>query len=354
MDQIVINIFFGFFTSLLITYLVIPKIIQFAESRRLYDNPGERASHEKRIPVFGGIGIFSGIAFALLFWGIGIKDNENIQFVLSALIIIFFVGIIDDLLSLSPTRKMIGQLVAILIIVYLADFEITNMHGVWGVFELPSWISLIFTIFTVVVITNAYNLIDGIDGLAAGIGIIASVAFGFFTFMAAHYEMTILSFSLTGTLLAYLKYNFHPAKIFMGDTGSLVVGFTLAVLAIDLIKTGIISEEISYVNKGPLMAISILAVPLFDSLRVFILRLVRGKSPLYADRNHIHHALLDLGFSHKQTAIIIYIASIVMILISLLLLDININYAITILALIAYLAMSIPFIILRRRNKNNA
>ncbi len=353
MNQIIINIFFGFFTSFLITYLIIPKIIQFAEKRRLYDNPGVRASHEKSIPVFGGIGIFSGVSFALLFWGIGMEEIGNIQFLLSAIIVIFFVGIIDDLLSLTPSKKMMGQIIAILIVIFLAEVKITDMHGVWGVFNLPSWIGLLFTIFTVIVITNAYNLIDGIDGLAAGIGIIAAITFGLLAFFASHFEMAILAFSLAGALFAYIRYNFYPAKIFMGDTGSLVVGFILAILAIDLIKTGVIVNEITFINKGPLLAISILSIPLFDSLRVFVVRVLKGKSPLYADRNHIHHALLDLGFSHKQTAIIIYIASIILILISLLILDININYSISILAVIAYSTMSIPFIILKRRNKNN-
>ena len=354
MDQFVINIFFGFFTSFLIAVLLIPKIIEFSEARKLFDKPGIRASHKRNIPVFGGIGIFSGVSFSLLFWGVGLDETtNNIQFVLSAITVVFFVGIIDDLLSLTPYKKMLGELIAILIIVYFADSEITNMHGVWGIFSLVPWVSLLFTVFTVVVIINAYNLIDGIDGLAAGIGLIASIVFGVFAFIASHYEMVILSFSLAGALLAFLKYNFHPAKIFMGDTGSLVVGLVLAILAIDLIKTGVTFNDMTYINKGPLLAISALAIPLFDSLRVFVVRVFKGKSPLHADRNHIHHVLVDLGFSHKQTAVIIWIASVVMILISLLLLDININYSISLLALIAYLGMFIPFMILKRRNKTN-
>lgn len=353
MEQITTNIFFGFLTSFILTYLVIPKIILFAEKKQLYVNPNERASHEKHTPFFGGIGIFAGFSFAFLFWGIGMENLENIEFVLSALIIIFFVGVIDDLLSLSPFKKMIGQLVAILILIYLADFEITNMHGVFGIFELTSLVSIPFTIFVVVVITNSYNLIDGVDGLAAGIGIIASTCFGILAFTASHYTIVILAFSLTGSLLAYIKYNFYPAKILMGDTGSLVVGFIFAILSIDLVKTGVITNEVNYIHKGPLMAISFLAIPLFDSLRVFVLRISKGKYPLYADRNHIHHAFLDLGFSHKQTAIILYVASIFIVFISIFLLEININYAICILALIVYLLMSIPLLILKRRHRYN-
>ncbi len=350
--------FFAFFTSFIIAYLLIPKIIHIAKKNGYYDIPGERASHENKIPFFGGIGIFVGIAVAMLAAGMLLIETEGIHLeplvILTALFFIFIVGILDDLSSFSPTKKMIGQLIAIFIIYYYGDFQITKMYGVWGInVNLPDWISLLFTAFTVIVITNAYNLIDGIDGLAGGVGIIASTTFGIINLMISNHEMAILSFVLTGSLLAYLKYNFCPARIFMGDAGSLVVGFILSVLAIDLIRTGFTFNEIHYSHGGVLMAISILAIPLFDSLRVFVIRSLQGNPPLYADRNHIHHALIDLEFSHKKTAIIIYIASVIMIFLSLLLLEMNINFSITLLALIAYFSMTIPFFILKRREKTD-
>lgn len=346
------NLILGAFTAFLITFLLIPKIIQFAEKRRLFDIPGERAAHTKIVPVFGGIGIFAGISFALIFWGIGLEAIEKLHFILSAIIIMFFVGIIDDLLSLSPSKKMMGQMIAILIVMYLADIRITSMHGVWGFFDLPIWVSWLFTIFTIIVIINAYNLIDGIDGLAAGVGIVAALLFGIVAYKNDHQEMAVLAFSLIGALLAYIRYNFHPARIFMGDTGSLVIGFILSILAIDLIETGVVTQEESFIHKGPLMAIAFIALPLFDSLRVFLIRVLKKRSPLYADRNHIHHALLDLGYSHKQTAIILYVASIFFIFIAWLLLEFNINISISILAVIAYLIMYIPFVFLKRREKD--
>ncbi len=353
MEDIFLYTFLGFLTALILTYFIIPKIILFSKDKRLYIKPNERAAHEKNTPFFGGIAIFGGVGFSFLFWGIGMENVNNIGFVLSSLIIIFIVGLIDDLLSLSPFGKMIGQLLAILVLVFFAGFEIDNMHGVFGIFNISTYISIPFTIFVVVVITNSYNLIDGIDGLAAGIGIIASIFFGIFAFLNANYLMVILAFSLTGSLIAYLIFNFYPAKILMGDTGSLVVGFIFAILSIDLIRSGVIFQDIVYVNKGPLIAISLLSVPLFDSLRVFLFRVYSGKYPLYADRNHIHHRLLDLGFSHRRIAIILYILSLVTIIFSLLLIHININYSIAIMAIIVYLLMLAPIYILRRFNKKN-
>ena len=165
-----LNIIFSFLTAFLITFVAIPKVIFFAERLRLIDLPGERASHKGSVPVFGGIAIFAGLMFSLLFW----SELANIQFILVSFLLVFFVGVIDDLLALSPTKKLIGQIISVLILVYLQELQIDNMHGVLGIYELPDWISTLFTVFVVIVITNGFNLIDGVDGLAGGIGIIAS------------------------------------------------------------------------------------------------------------------------------------------------------------------------------------
>ena len=342
-----LNIIFSFFTALIITYVAIPKVIFFSEKLRLFDSAGKRASHEGSIPVFGGIAIFAGIIFSLLFWA----EIENIQFILVSFLIVFFVGVIDDLLTLSPIKKLIGQIISILIIIYLGDLQIDNMHGVLGVYELPGWISTLFTIFVVIVVTNGFNLIDGVDGLAAGIGVIASFAFGISTLFMEQGDMAIISFSLMGALLGFLKYNFHPARIFMGDTGSLVVGMILSVLAINLIKHGLVTETIRLPNKGPLLAIVILAIPLFDSLRVFVARIIKGKHPLYPGREHIHHALLKLGFGHKRTSLILYFFAIMLILFSYFLLELNINKSIAILAGVSFFLLIIPSYMLKSKSK---
>ena len=296
-----LNIIFSLITAFLITYLVIPKIIFFTKKLRLLDEAGDRASHEGSVPIFGGIAIFSGIIFSLLFWA----DIENIQYLLVSILIVFFLGVIDDLLVLSPFKKIVGQVIATSIIIFLGDLQIDNMHGVLGIYDLPIWIGTLFTIFVVIVITNGFNLIDGVDGLAGGVGVISSFSFGVIALLMDQSDMAIIAFTLMGALLGFLKYNFFPAKIFMGDTGSLVVGMILSILAINSIRHGLVTETIKLPNKGPLLAIVILAIPLFDSLRVFIARIMKGRHPLSAGRGHIHHALLSLGFGHNKTSFIL-------------------------------------------------
>ena len=342
-----LNIIFALITAFLITYLAIPKVIFFAEKLRLLDEAGIRASHKGSVPIFGGIAIFTGIIFSLLFWA----EIENIQYLLVSILIVFFVGVIDDLLVLSAFKKLVGQVMATLIIIFLGDLQIDNMHGVLGIYDLPIWIGVLFTIFVVIVITNAFNLIDGVDGLAAGVGIISSFSFGIIAVLMEQSEMAIISFTLVGALLGFLKYNLYPAKIFMGDTGSLVVGMILSILAINSIRYGLVTESIKLINKGPLLAIVLLAIPLFDSLRVFVVRIFKGKHPLSPGREHIHHTLLDLGFGHKKTSFILYFSSVAMIVFSYFLLDVNVNVGIGILALISFILLYIPFYLLKGHSK---
>ena len=342
-----LNIIFSLLTAFLITYLVIPKIIFFTKKLRLLDEAGDRASHKGSVPIFGGIAIFSGIIFSLLFWA----DIENIQYLLVSILIVFFLGVIDDLLVLSPFKKIVGQVIATSIIIFLGDLQIDNMHGVLGIYDLPIWIGTLFTIFVVIVITNGFNLIDGVDGLAGGVGVISSFSFGVIALLMDQSDMAIIAFTLMGALLGFLKYNFFPAKIFMGDTGSLVVGMILSILAINSIRHGLVTETIKLPNKGPLLAIVILAIPLFDSLRVFIARIMKGRHPLSAGRGHIHHALLSLGFGHNKTSFILYLFAISMIVFSYFLLDLNLNIGIAILALVSFILLYIPFYLLKGHSK---
>ena len=341
-----INIFFALIGSFLITYVAIPKVIFFSQRFRLADRAGSRSSHKGSIPVLGGVAIFSGIISSLLIFA----DLPNIQFIIVSLLIVFFVGLIDDLLSLSPYKKLLGQIIAILVVIYFGDIQIDSMHGVLGINDLPDIFATLFTVFVVIVITNGFNLIDGVDGLACGIGIISAFCFGIVALFMNQLDMVIIAFSLIGALLAFLKYNFHPARIFMGDTGSLVVGMILSVLAINVIKSGFVTELVSMPNKGPLLAIVFLAIPLFDSLRVFIVRSSNGRNPLRAGRDHIHHALLELGQGHVKTALILYLLSFLLILFSYFLLHFNINYGIFILALVSYILLIIPFYLLRNKS----
>ena len=348
MDWFLIHILFSFATAFIITFLAIPKIIFFAQKFRLYDSAGERSSHKGETPIFGGIAIFAGIIFSLLFWA----EIEQIQFIIVSMFVVFFVGVIDDLLSLTPAKKLIGQIIAILIIIYLHDLQIDNMHGVLGIYGLHEIIATLFTVFVVIVITNGFNLIDGVDGLAGSLGIVAAFSFGVLAVLSGQVSMALISFTLMGALIGFLMHNIHPAKIFMGDTGSLVVGLVLSILAINTINSGFTFGEIHMPNKGPLMTIAVLSIILFDSLRVFIVRVIKRKHPLSPDKNHIHHALLNLGYDHKKTAIIICILNVLLIILAYILLDVNVNIAIAIFASINFFLLYIPFL-MKKKKKND-
>jgi UDP-GlcNAc:undecaprenyl-phosphate GlcNAc-1-phosphate transferase len=344
-----LNIISSLITAFLVTFLAIPKLIHFAQRLRLLDNGGDRASHHGSTPFFGGIAIFTGIVSSLLFW----SDIENIQYILVSILIVFIVGLIDDLRQITAFKKLIGQIIATLILIFLSDLQIESMHGVLGVYDLPFWASLPFTIFVVIVIINGFNLIDGIDGLAGGIGLISSLSFGGIALIMEQTDMALIAFTLSGALLGFLKFNTFPARIFMGDTGSLVVGMILSVLALNCIKYGLVTETHSLPHIGPLLAISLLAIPLFDSLRVFVVRAINGKGTLTAARDHVHHALINLGAGHKYTSFLLYIVAVIIILFTyvLLIINLNVNVSITILALFIFLLWLIPFYMLKSNYK---
>jgi UDP-GlcNAc:undecaprenyl-phosphate GlcNAc-1-phosphate transferase len=342
-----LHIIFPLLTSFVITYLAIPKIIHFANQSRLFVRGGGRHSHEGQTPIFGGIAIFAGLLFSLLFWA----KLEEIQFILVSLIIVFFIGLLDDLLSLTASRKLIGLFSSIFVLMFLGDLQIKSLHNLFGIQELPDLIAILFTLFVSVIITNAYNLIDGIDGLAGGLGVIASLIFGLIFLFNDDAQYAILSFTLLGALLAFLKYNFNPASIFMGDTGSLVIGLIFSILSIRLINEGVnIPNDQQYVNKGPFISIVILAIPLFDTFRVFFIRIFSGCHPLRPDRNHIHHTLLDLGLGHKKSTLILYTYSVIIAFLSYFMIDMSLGISIFLLSIIVLGSMSIPFILIRIKN----
>jgi UDP-N-acetylmuramyl pentapeptide phosphotransferase/UDP-N-acetylglucosamine-1-phosphate transferase len=211
----------------------------------------------------------------------------------------FFLGLKDDILVISPIKKFIGQVIAAFLIVYKGGIQITSMHGFLGVHELPEMFSLMLTYFTVLVIINSFNLIDGIDGLAGSLGIMAASLFGLYFLKAGIVEYAVFAFALVGSLIAFLIFNFHPAKIFMGDTGSMLIGLVNAILVIKFINTGAAGGAYLPVAAAPAVGFTVLLIPLLDTLRVFAIRMFQRRSPFSPDRNHIHHLMMDKGWSHN-------------------------------------------------------
>jgi UDP-GlcNAc:undecaprenyl-phosphate GlcNAc-1-phosphate transferase len=284
--------------SFTVTFLAIPVIITVAERKKLFDIPDERKIHETPIPSLGGLGIFAGFVLACLI-AIQFQKSTEMQYFLAAGFVIFFLGLKDDILVISPIKKFIGQVLAAFLIIYKGGVQLTSMHGFLGIHELPESFSLLLTYFTVIVIINSFNLIDGIDGLAGSLGLMTSIIFGFYFLQNNLIGYAILAFSLAGSIAAFLIFNFQPAKVFMGDTGSLLIGLITAILTIKFIDAANATDVAYPLAASPALAFTILMIPLLDTLRVFGIRIINRRSPFSPDRNHIHHMLLDRGLSHR-------------------------------------------------------
>jgi UDP-GlcNAc:undecaprenyl-phosphate/decaprenyl-phosphate GlcNAc-1-phosphate transferase len=293
-----LNVLLTASVSFVITFLAIPVIIRIAEQKKLYDLPDARKLHTKPISSLGGVGIFVGFFLASLL-SIRLPENPEFQYFFAAATVIFFVGIKDDIIILTAMKKFLGQVAAAAILIHLADVRINSMHGLFGINELPEAFSLALTYITIIVTINAFNLIDGVDGLAATLGLLTMCVFGGYFYMVNMFAYSILSFSLAGSLVAFLIFNYNPAKIFMGDSGSLLLGLVNAILVIKFIKVADSAVVFYPIESAVAIGFSILMVPLADTLRVFSIRIFHGRSPFSPDRNHIHHMLLDRGMNHK-------------------------------------------------------
>lgn len=280
--------------------------------KRLFDEPDkERKLHDRKIPTIGGVIIFAATLFSFSLWYSG-ENASLLQYLVATGLLLFFVGVKDDIIGTAPVKKLLAHFIAAGILVLMADVRITSLHGLFGVREIPEWASIGLSVFAYIVIVNAFNLIDGVDGLASGVGAIASFIFAWWFYSQGSFVMTSLALSLCGALLGFLIFNFSPAKIFMGDSGSLTIGLFMSILAIRLIEfpMPLIHSEYKLLSK-PIFALSTLAYPLVDTLRVFVYRALKGQSPFIADRNHYHHRFQRAGFSDKQTVLAIYLYSII-------------------------------------------
>jgi UDP-GlcNAc:undecaprenyl-phosphate GlcNAc-1-phosphate transferase len=314
-------------TSYVISFLIIPVIIKYSLEKNLVDIPGRRKIHKKLTPSMGGIAIFIAFFIASLVW-VDLSDWKQIRIILMSLFIIFFMGIRDDIIPLRPYMKIIGQLMASSLLIFLFDLRLRSFYGILGIYEIPFLLSCVLTAFTIIVLTNSFNLIDGLDGLAGTIASVALVFFGISFYLAGDVIYSTLSFCMLGAIVSFLLFNLEPSEIFMGDTGALVIGMMLSILAIHFIDLQFsLPAENVYKYKASISgAVAVLCIPLADTLRIFILRLNKKQSPFKPDKNHIHHTFLRLGFSHSKSTIILAIIQSAFILIVFMLRGINDNY----------------------------
>ena len=338
--EIALAIMISFFIVLLST----PSFIRVARIKHLFDDPNEsRKMHAKSIPSMGGIMIFAGTLFSFMIC-YPTEDIGYVKFLIPSVLVMFFIGIKDDIIGTAAMKKLLGHLLVAFIMTLMADIRITSLYGIFGIREIPLYASIALSIFTYVVVINSFNLIDGVDGLAGGVGCIASVAFGIWFLLAGSTVDAIIAFSLAGALLGFLRFNFYPANIFMGDSGSLTVGLIICVLAIRVIEFdfSLVPEEMKHISK-PIFAMAVLSYPLVDTLRIFTYRLIKGISPFSADSNHIHHRLLKFGLNHAQTVLIIYALNAILITYAVLMPNINTSLTFLILAAIVLLFLGILF-----------
>lgn len=295
-----------FLWSFLITLFAIPSIRSMALKKKLLDEPNNRSMHEISTPRLGGMAIFAGLLSSLTLFG---TINEPIQRMLSGAILIFFIGLKDDILPVSPVKKFFVQILSTCIILFIGEIRITSFQNFLGVNVLNDGISYFFTAIVIIGITNSFNLIDGLDGLAGTVIVVVALFFGISFYTINQSPLVCLTICLIGATIGFLRFNFSKADIFMGDSGSLVAGFVIAFLTVNFIELKPFQSNIA-------IAIAILYIPILDTARVFALRILDGKSPFVPDKNHLHHVLTRIGLSSKQVVIALVSLNIFVILLT--------------------------------------
>lgn len=344
----------AFLTSFLITYFAIPVIVRVSVAKNLFVLPNGRTSHKYATPTLGGIAMFAGILVSSLLF---VKSSElfNFQYAIAGGVIVFFFGVKDDLTPLTWKIKLLGEILAALFLITLGDFRITNMHGFLGIHEINYVDSIILTFIVFMGVVNAMNLIDGIDGLAAGISFMATSIFGIWFFLTGETAFVYIGIAIIGTLLAYLGFNVFGTtnKIFMGDTGSLLLGYLMTIFVIVFNQHNIVNTAPWHIHNAPIISFAILFIPLFDTIRVMLIRIFKWKSPFSADRNHIHHRILKLGLTHIQTTLILVVTNGFFIFLVFLLQNLEMHLLLLIIFAFGIIKSFIPVYIRKRLEANS-
>ncbi len=300
------NMFFMFVIVFLITSFSLSRIRKISSKLGHYDTPNDRSSHTDFVPTLGGVSFYVSLVVFFFFSNFYNIDDTSLSIML-AITIMFLVGLTDDLNDLSPRVKFLGQLLALSILIIQSDYRILSFHGFLGIYELNMFFSISISMFLIIAFINAFNLIDGIDGMSSITGIVISACFGYLFYKLQLFFFMFISGALISMLLAFLRYNFSSKKkIFMGDTGSLVIGLVIGLLTLKLLTLE--TEPYSFLSiqrkELPLLLLIILIVPAFDLCRVSFIRFKKRVSIFSPDRNHIHHLLIDSGLSHKKASIL--------------------------------------------------
>lgn len=310
-NMIIAVLLSAFFISL----FTIPIILKIARSKKIYDKPNGRNSHYQNTPTLGGVAIFFGLVISFLLFG-NTDAVYGFPYLIAGLIIIFFIGIKDDLYLISFSKKLIGQIIVVLILILIGDIRFSSLYGFLGIYEIPYLASVIISSFVFVVIINCINLIDGVDGLASGLSILIAGVFSVFFYDKGATGYLSLSISLIGSLIPVFIFNVFGKKnkLFMGDTGALIIGVISVVLVVKFNELSVLNQGIFVISAAPAMSIAILFIPLYDTLQVFTYRILNKKMPFSPDKNHLHHRLIRIGLTHIQTSFILISLNILIII----------------------------------------
>ena len=323
-----------------------PLVIDIAKNRNFVVKPNKRTSHEGVIPNIGGINIFISFLLTVFMFSYGIISE--LQFTIIGVFIILIVGFVDDLIDVKPLWKLIGELTSAFFLIVVSDVRLSNLHGFLGIYELSLLVSYALSFFVFIVIINSLNLIDGVDGLASGLGILYSIFFAAYFHLTGNINLAITAYAMMGSLTVFFIYNVFGGKhkIFMGDSGSLLLGYMITLYVFEFCKLNANPEVLTVYNMtaAPAVAVCVLSVPLFDTLRVMLTRLKKGVSPFHPDKNHIHHLLLKTGLKHRQVTFVLLCVSLFFIGLGL----IGRNWSIGILVLDAFIIATILTYVLWR------
>jgi len=343
-------------SSFTIAFILIPEIINLAKKKKLNFSAKDENSglNKRQISNLGGVAIFISLRVTqLLFFDI---PNFPNNFFIASLFILFLTGLNDDLAGSHPISRLFFQVFAALVFIYPDQFFIKSLEGIFNIETLNPIFGIVLTTLFIVGTINAFNLIDGVDGLAGTLGVLGSIFFSYLFYISGNIGLTLFSLSLLGSCIGFLYYNISPAKIFLGDSGAYIIGFTFSILSIKLIND-INLSAIQIANMKISSAFSIISaiimVPVYDSFRLFLLRLYRKKSPFKGDYNHLHHILQRLGFSHKQIMLTFSLLTSMLFVMSVLLQDFGAFFSIAILLIMMIVFNVLIYYFQLRLNKNS-
>jgi len=353
-NNILLYGFLAQFLAVLLSIYFVPTMRKLALAKNLTDTPSARKSHSTQVPVLGGLAIYLAAAFSMFLMACAFPSKTIIlDFFLLGFgsMTLLFIGVLDDIVGLKPMQKLIFQIIVSFILIHNAPIYISSMDGLFGISGMPHVVSSLLSVFVYVVFMNMLNLIDGIDGLASGISMVGFAFFAYVSFMTGSYYNMLVSMAGIGCIIPFMYYNmFSDSKIFLGDNGSLVMGVILGYLALDFLSVNNAPEQLLFGGNKIIILMSVFSYPLVDTLRVFLVRISRKRSPFAADKNHIHHHLLRLGLSHRKATLLVLVYSCFITCISLTLTDLTINVAFVVLLLASVFIICLPSFLIKNED----